>query len=152
MSVRHMTAWLLGAYLGVLSLIAFWPSPVDRPFDGQLSHALELLHGHGVPVWVDYGFVESTSNVLLFVPFGFLVALMLGRRRWWLAMVIGCAASCCIEIGQLVFISARTASLADVRMNTLGAVSGALLAVLFMRFRAGRMRQRHGQGAAVDNP
>ncbi len=128
MSAHRLTAWLLGAYLGVLSLIAFWPSPVDKPYDGQLNAVLRFLHRHGIPGWADYGFVESACNVLLFVPFGFLVALLLSRRRSWLSIVIGCAASCCIEVGQLFFLSARVASLADVAVNTVGAVIGALLA------------------------
>ncbi len=134
MSARRVTAWLLGAYLGVLSLIAFWPSPVDKPYDGQLNAVLRFLHRHGIPGWADYGFVESTCNVLLFVPFGFLVALLLPRRRWWVSAVIGCAASCCIEVGQLLFLNARVASLADVAVNTLGAVIGALLARVAIRY------------------
>jgi len=126
---RRAVAWLLGAYLGLLSLIAFWPSPVDKPFDGELSRLLQALHRHGIPAWFDYSFVESTSNIVLFVPFGFLLALLL-VRRWWLSMLIAFAVSCSIELGQLLFISARTATLADVAVNTLGAVVGAGLARL----------------------
>jgi hypothetical protein len=138
---RRAVACLLGVYLGVLSLIAFWPSPVDRPYDGQLSRLLQALHRHGFPVWFDYGFVESASNVLLFVPFGFLMAVWLGRRSWWAAMIIGCAASCSIELGQLIFLSARTASVADVAVNTAGAVLGALMARAFLGV-VRRRRQR----------
>lgn len=128
-------AWLLGVYLGVLSLIAFWPSPVDRPFDGQLGRILQLLHRRGIPAWIDYAFVESASNIVLFIPFGFLVALLLPVQRWWLSIVTGFVASCCIELGQLLFMSARTASMADVAVNTLGAVLGASLARLFLTSR-----------------
>ena len=131
---RRAVAWLLGAYLGLLSLIAFWPSPVDKPFDGELSRLLLALHRHGIPAWFDYSFVESTSNIVLFVPFGFLLALLL-VRRWWLSMLIAFAVSCSIELGQLLFISARTATLADVAVNTLGAVVGAVLARLLLAAR-----------------
>jgi len=135
---RRGAALLLGVYLGALTLIAFWPSPVDRPYDGQLNHLLQALHRHGVPAWFDYSFVESGSNVLLFAPFGLLLALLLGRR-WWVAAAIGCTVSCSIEIGQLVFLSARTASVADVAVNTLGTILGALMARAFL---AGRRRRK----------
>ena len=71
---------------------------------------------------------------MLFVPFGFLLALLL-VRRWWLSMLIAFAVSCSIELGQLLFISARTATLADVAVNTLGAVVGAVLARLLLTAR-----------------
>ena len=54
-------------YLG-LAVIALWPVPVDRAGGELLFKALRKLHRWGIPGWVDYGFVESASNVLLFVP------------------------------------------------------------------------------------
>ena len=128
MSGRRIVASSLGAYLGAVALIAFWPTHLDKPYAGQLDQALKFLYRHGVPGWVDYGFIESGANVLLFIPFGFLLALLLGGRRWWLAMPIGCAGSGCIELGQLFFLSGRTASVGDVVVNTFGAVVGSLLA------------------------
>ena len=115
---------LLALYLILLALIAFWPTHVDRPFDGSLEAWLRILRGHGGPSWVDYAFVESASNVLLFIPFGLLIALILPVRRWWLAILIGFGTSCCIELAQLLVLSARTATMADVAANTLGAVIG----------------------------
>ncbi|MCY0905477.1 VanZ family protein [Arthrobacter sp. H14-L1] len=124
---------VLGVYLLVLALIVFWPSHVDKPLDGWLDDTLQFLHEHGIPGWVDYVFVESASNVVLFIPFGFLIASMLPPRRWWAAVIIGCAASCCIELAQLLFLSGRTASVADVAVNTLGAAIGAVIAWLVRR-------------------
>lgn len=124
---------VLGGYLLVLAVIVFWPSHVDRPIDGWLDDTLQSLHEHGIPGWVDYVFVESAANVLLFIPFGFLVALMLPPRRWWAAVIIGCAASCCIELAQLLFLSGRTSTVADVAANTFGAAIGAVTAWLATR-------------------
>ncbi|MBG0739157.1 VanZ family protein [Paeniglutamicibacter antarcticus] len=137
---------VLGVYLLVLALIVFWPSHVDKPIDGLLADTLQFLHGHGVPGWVDYTFVESAANVLLFIPFGFLVALMLPPRRWWAAVIIGCAAPCCIELAQLLFLSGRTSTLADVAVNTLGAAIGAVIAWLVTRVKR-RTRSRRSSSA-----
>ena len=130
---RRAPRLLLALYLILLALIAFWPTHVDRPFDGSLEAWLRILHGHGGPSWVDYSFVESASNVLLFIPFGLLIALILPVRRWWLAILIGFGASCCIELAQLLFLSARTATMADVAANTIGAVIGAAVARVVRR-------------------
>ncbi|WP_442854387.1 VanZ family protein [Arthrobacter sp. EPSL27] len=69
--------------------------------------------------------MEGGANVLLFVPFGVLAALILPVRRWWLAVACGALTSGAIEIIQFVSLSQRHASLADVVNNTLGALLGA---------------------------
>ena len=69
--------------------------------------------------------VEGAANVLLFVPFGLIVALLLPTRRWWLAAVAGALTSAGIETVQYLALSQRTASLGDVMNNTLGALLGA---------------------------
>ncbi len=126
---------VLVAYLIILAFIAFWPSPVDRPIDGQLSWILAFLHRHGASSWLNYSFVESAANVLLFLPFGMLTALVQPAKRWWVAIPVGFLVSCCIELGQLFFLSARVASVADVLVNTTGAALGAMGAVALRSWR-----------------
>jgi len=128
---RRWTLAIALAYVGVLALIAFWPTPVDRPMSSQLAAALAYLHRHGIPRWVDYNFVESAANVVLFVPFGLLAAALLPRRTWWYALLLGFAASCAIELGQLIFLSSRFASWADIGANTFGAALGVFFTVVF---------------------
>jgi glycopeptide antibiotics resistance protein len=105
---------------------------VDRDASDFLMRSLRKLHRWGVPPWFDYGVVEFTSNVILFVPLGALVARILGQRLWWGGAAAGFVLSALIELSQLAFLPARFPSVADVAANTFGAMVGALLALVFM--------------------
>jgi glycopeptide antibiotics resistance protein len=94
-----------------------------------------VLHRSGLPDWIGYGAVESGANVLLFVPFGLLATLGLQPKHRWAPIALGLASSAAIELGQLLFLPARTASWADVLANTSGAALG-VLAALALRKRA----------------
>ncbi|MGO4473853.1 VanZ family protein [Arthrobacter sp. M-10] len=125
--------WTLLGYFVVLAFIAFWPTPVDKPAAGDLSLLLDLLHRNGIPEWINYGFVEASSNVLLFAPAGLLLALALRRKGWWQLLALGCAVSGTVELGQLLFLPHRFSSLQDILMNTLGVGLGLLLAAVLKR-------------------
>ncbi len=123
---RRFLAAVLAAYLLVLSLIAFWPSPVDEGASGFIARGLRFLHRNGMPGWFDYSLIESGANVLLFIPFGILVAASLPLRQAWLALPVGISASMCIELGQELFRPERFATPEDVLANALGAAIGTL--------------------------
>ena len=146
-ALRVAAGWLGAGYLLALVLIALWPSPVDRPAQGAISAVLGRLHAHGVPGWVNYALVESAANVVLFLPVGLLGVVLLGSARWWLAVLAGFAASCVIELSQLVFLPARVATLADVVANTGGAFLGALLALALLSAVTVRAGDRPAQPA-----
>ncbi|MGO4586519.1 VanZ family protein [Arthrobacter sp. 2RAF6] len=120
--------WTLLGYFVVLALLAFWPTPVDKPAAGDLSVLLDLLHRNGIPEWINYGFVEALANIILFAPAGLLLALTLQRKRWWQLLALGAAVSGTVELGQLLFLPDRFSSLQDILMNTLGVGLGLLLA------------------------
>ena len=124
---RRFLAALLTGYLLVLSLIAFWPSPVDEGASGFIARALRFLHRLGVPGWFDYSLIESGANVLLFIPFGALVAAFLPLRRAWMALPAGIVASIFIEVGQELFRPERVATPRDVLANALGAAIGTVV-------------------------
>lgn len=126
----RVARWGLISYISGLALIALWPVPVDRAGARLLVRALRKLHRWGIPEWVDYGFVESASNVLLFVPLGALVFWLLGRRYGWVGPAAGLLLSSLIELAQFLFLPERYPALADVAANTSGAVIGALFALL----------------------
>lgn len=128
---RRFLAALLAGYLVVLSLIAFWPSPVDEGASGFIDRALRVLHRLGVPGWFDYSLIESGANVLLFIPFGILVAAFLPLQRAWLALPIGILASACIEMGQELFRPERVATPRDMLANALGAAIGTVIVYAF---------------------
>lgn len=79
---------------------------------------------------------SSGANVVLFVPFGFLVAAFLPLRRAWMALAAGIFASTFIEVGQGLFRPERFATAPDVIANSLGAAIGT--AVVYAR------AHRHG--------
>ncbi|MET3165131.1 UNVERIFIED_ORG: glycopeptide antibiotics resistance protein [Arthrobacter sp. UYEF10] len=124
---RELWRSVLLAMMIPLGLIAFWPSPVDAPVQGQLASILEFLYAHGIPTWFNYKFVEASANVMLFIPLGLVASLAFVEKRWWQIGVFGLIISGCIELGQLLFLHNRFASALDVVTNTGGAVIGALL-------------------------
>jgi VanZ like family len=118
---------LLAAYIAGTALVGFWPRPVDGGIDPRLDAVLAWLRRLGL-TFMTYSHVEFTANIGFFIPLGFLIAAMLPKRRWWLAMIICLAASSCIEIGQGLFLPHRFASFGDVLANTVGGAVGAVVA------------------------
>lgn len=116
-----------------LALIAFWPSPVDQPVQGQLAAILKFLHSHGLPRWINYKFIEASANVALFIPIGIVSKLAFTKNPWWQVGLFGLLISCSMELGQLLFLHNRFASLVDLVTNLSGALIGALLAALALK-------------------
>lgn len=139
-SPRRVARWEFLAYALILGAIALWPTPVDRGGARLLAKALKELHQRGMPGWIDYTFVESASNILLFVPLGALVVWILGRRYWWAGGATGMVLSAGIEVAQFVFLPARYPSLLDVAANTAGATLGSLLMLLVLTLRKARAK------------
>lgn len=123
-----------------LMFVAYWPSPVDQPMQEQLADILNTLHRRGVPGWIDYNFVESAANVGLFIPVGFVTCFAFPERRWWQVSALGLLISGIMELGQLLFLHDRFASLVDLLTNTLGALAGALIAGLAVEVAKARHR------------
>jgi glycopeptide antibiotics resistance protein len=117
-----------------LAVVAFWPSPVDAPVQGQLACVLRFLHARGIPAWFNHQFVEASANVVLFIPFGAVAALAYPKKQLWQLGILGLSVSSCIELSQLLFLHNRFASALDLVTNTGGAVIGALLASLVLRW------------------
>lgn len=136
--VLRRTALGLGlAYLAALALIVFWPTPVDRNAQGSISSVVAWLHDHGIPGWFGYNTIEFSANIALFVPVGLLIVMLVGANRWWYGPLIGALGSCGIELGQLLFLPERFATINDVVANSLGASLGTLLAVGVLRLTQG---------------
>jgi len=76
---------------------------------------------------------DIAVNVALYLPFGFVAYLVLRRPRRFapilLVAFIGSALSCAVEMAQ-AFEPDRNTSLVDVATNTLGAIVGAIAAML----------------------
>ncbi|MDJ0376234.1 VanZ family protein [Cryobacterium sp. PH31-L1] len=135
--LRRGALWITLAYLVLLTLIAFWPTPVDRGMHGSIGAFVTWLHAHGMPNRFGYDTIEFTANIALFIPVGLLVVVLAGARRWWLGPVAGAIISAMIELGQLVLLPERFATVNDVIANSLGALFGTVLALIVLRFTLG---------------
>ena len=110
--VRSIAALILGAYLVALTLIAFWPSPVDAGA-GPLIRLITRV----VPM-LTYARLDFGANILLFVP---------------IAIVLTLA----IESVQGVLLDRRTPSELDMVANTAGACIGLLAVAAWQWWRRG---------------
>ena len=133
---------VLALMMAFLAIVGFWPSPVDKPIQGQLTAFLFFLHGHGMPDWINYGFVEASANVAMFVPVGILAFLAFPRKQWWQVAAFGLLVSGCMELGQALFLDDRFASPGDLVTNTVGAVIGCLLVRKLRHIHKKRRAQR----------
>lgn len=115
---------LLALYLAALAVVAFWPTPVDRPAAGRLQAALLALHRAGLPDLINYSFVEFASNILLFAPIGILAALAFPQFHRGRIVLAAFLASCGMELGQKLFLHDRFPSAMDIVANTAGAMLG----------------------------
>lgn len=133
--LEHPPLWraALVAMLVPLALVGFWPSPVDQPLQGEIAAALDFLHAHGIPGWINYRFVEASANVALFVPVGIVASFAFPRKWWWQIAAFGLLVSGCMELGQQLFLHDRFASPVDLVTNTVGSVIGAVLAQSTLR-------------------
>ena len=123
-----VAAGLLALYGAVVALVVFWPTPVDRDYQGAIIRVLEVLHRYGIPEWFGYRALEFSANVAMFVPLGFLVFFALPRRLSWWALAICPAASVAIEVTQGLVLAQRFATVSDLVANSVGAVIGVCVA------------------------
>ena len=92
--------------------------------------------------WPVLGAVETAANLILFVPITLLAGVL--TRRPWLTVLVTSGASALVEAGQaLAPALGRSCSTNDWWFNTLGAVLGALLALVALALH--RRRSRAGQ-------
>ncbi|GAA4266804.1 VanZ family protein [Frondihabitans peucedani] len=125
------TEWVaVGVAVVLILLVTLWPSRVDAPIDGTLQHTLLRWHGLGLPAFVDYDFVQTAANVLLFAPLGALLASVFVRPLWWVSGVLGLTLSLSVEFAQYTLLPARLASAGDLASNTAGALLGGALVAL----------------------
>jgi glycopeptide antibiotics resistance protein len=105
-----------------------WPAPLDQGYASAIARFLDVLHKYGVPGWFGYNKLEFSANILMFVPLGFLLALVLPTRWWWAALLICPALSGAIELTQGAALSARFATITDVIANSTGSTIGIAVA------------------------
>jgi glycopeptide antibiotics resistance protein len=121
---RKTAGLLMVVYVNLVGLIVFWPTADIA--SGSVFGIWKVLQALGAPTFFSAGLVEFTTNVLLFMPLGFLGHTFRPDWRWRSWMCVGLAGSLCIELAQWAFLPGRSFQLVDLVANTLGAVSGYL--------------------------
>jgi glycopeptide antibiotics resistance protein len=124
---RPVAAVLLACYSVVVARLTLAdPSAGRWAFD--LGWRAADVASDGRLTWTQ---TEALANVALFVPAGFLLAIVLGRPLVAAALTI--VGSACIELAQQRFLPSRVADVADVWHNGLGGLIGALVAAPISR-------------------
>lgn len=126
------------AYLGVVGLITLSPQS-DSPEGNILWWLVEFFERHRATEWITYNGLEFFANVMMFVPFGIFFVLLLGRRNWWLAILLGVALTVGIEFAQQ-YIPNRVSDPRDILSNSIGATFGTLVALVLTAAKARRIR------------
>lgn len=125
--VRRFSFWvMMGCSVAGLSWLALRPNPQVSAF---LWSSASVAHLVGLdPAWV----IDTPGNIVVFIPIGATLALI-GRRgasaqRLLMGAVGGLLLSVTLELLQTLT-PTRVPSARDVLLNTLGATSGAGIAV-----------------------
>lgn len=116
---------LTAVYMVIVALMTLWPVHIDNNAAGGFLHDwLNRGHHEGwLPTWCNYSLVEWFSNVVMFMPGGFMLCLLLRMPlRFWVPWA-GMCTSVGIETVQRMM-PGRTSSLLDILANSLGAFAG----------------------------
>ncbi len=116
-------------YLGVVGWITLGPQPLDDRADSLVGRLLGFFSRHASTDWITYSLLEFWSNVAMYVPVGLFFLLLLGRRRWWLAIALGVLLTLGIEFVQQ-YLPDRVSDPRDILANSVGAFIGVVAALL----------------------
>lgn len=119
---------VLIAYTGFILAMTLSPRQLDVTVQRLVVRLVDVLHRYGVPTWFGYGEVEFLANILMFIPFGFILALLLPVRWAWLSTVVSGGFSSAIEWFQGEYLDERVSSLWDIIANTSGGFLGFVVA------------------------
>jgi len=120
--MRWFATLFLGLYLVFIARLTLADPAAGHVVFSLADNWASYLSG-GRLQWSE---TEVLANIALFVPAGFLLAVVLQRPLLSAALCV--LVSACIELAQQRWFPSRVPSIADVQHNGLGGVVGALLA------------------------
>jgi len=127
---QAMAVSILILYSGFILVVTLSPTQLDVSVQRLLFRVVDVLHRYGVPTWFGYGEVEFLGNIAMFIPFGFMLALLFPHRFSWLSILVSFLFSAGIEFFQREFLDERIFDLRDMVANTLGGTIGFIVAFL----------------------
>ena len=120
--IRWCAAVLLAFYTVVIAKLTLLPADSETNTFDLLDRIMTRVSDGRL----DWSQTEVLANIALFVPAGFLLAVVVGRAC--VSVVLCVAAAAAIELAQQQYLPSRVPSLADVEHNGLGGAIGALVA------------------------
>jgi glycopeptide antibiotics resistance protein len=132
------------AYLALVGWITLAPQAALP--SGPLWRLAQFFGDHHATEWITFNLLEFAANIAMFVPIGVFLVLLFGRGRWWLAILVGVVLTLVIEYTQ-GFLPSRVPDVRDILANSIGVVTGTLLALL-LTLRSGRGRERRAAAFA----
>ena len=127
-AVRGIAGGLLGGYVLAVAVILLNADPsLATEVIGRVEAG---MRERGVPAWMTWGDrVQLMLNALMFAPITWLASVAVPRHAWGNWVAYSFAGSGVVEIVQAFALEPRAAQYADVVANTLGGLTGALLAL-----------------------
>lgn len=124
---RH-TAWIYIFLLYIFMVIQ--TTGVGTIWDiGNYGEIIRFDEIHLIPFEAGVG-IENILNIIMFMPFGFLLPLIWERyRKVWKVVLVGAGFSLAIEMGQLL--NRRVSDINDLLMNTFGVLIGYVIWIIF---------------------
>ncbi|MCW2528305.1 MAG: VanZ family protein [Pseudonocardiales bacterium] len=120
-SVRGASAGLLALYAVLVARLTLEPAGNETPVFERLNRYAAALSGQRL----DWSDTEMLANIGLFIPVGFLLAMVL--RQVGLSAALCVAGSVLIELGQYRFLPSRVPTIDDVWHNGIGGAIGAAM-------------------------
>ena len=124
---RRWVGLILVIYSGIAVFVGVVPRPIDRGVTPWIRGQLAYLHRHGLRDWFSYDFVEYAAHVALFVPFGILAVVAVGRRLAWLAVLAGIGVGVVVEVGPSMVGAGSAPDMFELLLNVVGVVVGAVI-------------------------
>lgn len=149
---RHpLLSLLTGGYLLFVGWVTLTPQAYAAERLAIMYRVLDALHRRGYLLSIDDSRLEFLANIALFVPVGMFLLLLFGTRLWWVALGASFAMTTFIEVAQQ-HVPGRVPDDQDVLANGLGAVIGALVALVLTLPAALRRRRRRHARASLEAP
>ncbi|MGI9824883.1 VanZ family protein [Agromyces sp. Marseille-Q5079] len=128
---RLLLSTSFGVYLALLFWIVLWKLELPYLGSGDLRQVKlvpflsDACNGASAPS-------EVVANVLLFVPFGFLLGLLAPTWPWWRSVAVFANASLALEVAQYA-LAVGSSDVTDLVTNTVGGMLGLGLFALVRR-------------------
>jgi glycopeptide antibiotics resistance protein len=138
------------AYLGVVAGLTLTPMPAHGR-NSIIWRFVDIFERFPQTRWLDFATVEFLGNVAMFLPLGLFLVLLLGRGRWWLAILFGVGLTLTIELVQQ-FLPSRVSDPRDLAANSIGVTLGVLAALVVTAAKARRLRAQRVNPPAPVTP